>query len=55
MEHKRGLEKQGKNLHSTDEIMLQRAKKAIYEEFAFVLGIAPDEVAEYLKTKNASF
>ena len=54
-EHKRVLEKQGKNLHSTDEIMLQRAKKAIYEEFAFVLGIAPDEVPEYLKTKNASF
>lgn len=54
-EHKRALEKHGKNLHSTDEIMLQRAKKAIYEEFAFVLGITPDEVPEYLKTKNASF
>ena len=55
MEHKKVLEKHGKNLHSTDEVMLQRAKKAIYEEFAFVLGIAPDEVPEYLKTKNANF
>ena len=50
MEHKKVLEKYGKNLHSTDEIMLQRAKKAIYEEFAFVLGITPGEVPEYLKS-----
>lgn len=55
MEHKKALEKQGKNLHSTDEIMLQRAKKAIYEEFAYALNIKPDDVEEYLKTKNASF
>ncbi|MBR6573340.1 MAG: hypothetical protein IKK77_06470 [Clostridia bacterium] len=55
MEHKRVLEAHGKNLHSTDEIMLQRAKKAIYEEFAYVLGITPDDVPEYLKTKNANF
>ena len=55
IEHKNSLEKIGKNLHSSDEIMLQKAKKAIYEEFAFALNIKPDEVPDYLKTKNANF
>lgn len=55
MEHKNALAQNGKNLHTSDEIILQRAKKAIYEEFAYVLNIEPDEVSEYLKSKNASF
>ncbi len=54
-EHKKALEKVGKNLHSSDEIMLQRAQKSIYEEFAFVLNIEPNEVENYLKSKNANF
>ncbi len=54
-EHRKSLKALGKYLHSSDEILLQRAEKAIYNELAFVLGIELNEINEFLKTKNAKF
>ena len=54
-EHRDELAAIGKFLHSSDEALLNRAEKTIYNEFAFVLGINPNQIEEFLKSKNASF
>lgn len=54
-EHRERLLALGKCLHSSDEMLLQRAEKTIYNEFAYVLGIEPNKINEFLKSKNASF
>ncbi len=53
--HRDKLATLGRVLHSSDEMLLQRAEKRIYDEFAYVLGIEPKKVEEFLKSKNASF
>ncbi len=38
----------GKKIAQTDEYILKMARKHLYEEFAIVLNISPDEVASYI-------
>jgi CarD family transcriptional regulator len=47
-EHKLEVEKQGKKLHSADEILLSRAEKLIYEEIALVLNIDKEDVIPFI-------
>lgn len=42
------LSEKGKKLSSTDEGFFASAEKMVKEEFAFSLGISPDEVTEYI-------
>ena len=39
----------GKKLSSTDETVFSSAEKMLKEEFAFSLGISPDDVTEYIR------
>ena len=47
-EHKDNLESMRKNMYAVDRRVLNSAVKIITEEFAFVLGIEPKEVMDYL-------
>ena len=47
--HKKELAERGKKLRSADEAIMQRAEKLLYDEFAWVLGIDPKEVIDYIK------
>ena len=40
-----------KKLHAADEKLLKEAERVLYEEFAYVLGISQDKVAEYILDK----
>ena len=48
---RREIGKTGKKFHSADEHFLKEAEKTINREFAYVLGIAPDEVPEYIHNR----
>lgn len=50
-EHKCEMEARGRKLHASDEIILARAEKVIYEEFALVLNIKRDEVVPFIAAK----
>lgn len=39
----------GKKLRSSDAAFLKDAERLLYEEFAYVLGIAPQEVPSYME------
>lgn len=39
---------EGKKLRNNDERILSEAEKVIHQEFAFVLGIEPDDVAKFI-------
>ncbi len=41
----------GKKFRSSDEIVMKAAEKLLYNEFALILGIKPDEVARYILEK----
>lgn len=43
------LAERGKKLRSSDEIIMQRAERLLYGEFAWVLGIKPGEVVDFIK------
>ncbi len=47
-EHKGEVEAKGRKLHAVDEIILSRAEKMLYEEFALVLDIKKDEVVPFI-------
>jgi len=47
--HKKELEENKKNFYATDKRVLSSAEKIITEEFAFVLGIEPGNVMEYIE------
>lgn len=47
--HRRQRDEVGKKLHLADERVLREAERLLYEEFAEVLGIAPDEVGDYIR------
>lgn len=47
-EHKTEMEAKGRKLHAADEIVLSRAEKMIYEEFALVLDIKKEEVVPFI-------
>ena len=49
LKHKEDVLARGKKMHMVDERMLQDAEKIICDEFAYVLGIAPDAVPEYIQ------
>lgn len=42
------LEKNGKRLPSSDIEAMKQAEKQLYNEFALVLGIPPEKVADYI-------
>lgn len=44
----------GKKLRVTDEAALTSAEKVLYDEFAYALGIARDEVTSYIEAKRAA-
>ena len=48
--HKKRREKalNGKKLRSSDERVLSEAEKYIHQEFAYILDIKPDDVAEFI-------
>lgn len=47
-EHKCDMEAKGRKLHAADEIVLARAEKVLYEEFALVLDIKKEEVVPFI-------
>ncbi|MBQ6579669.1 MAG: CarD family transcriptional regulator, partial [Oscillospiraceae bacterium] len=49
--HKKELASKGKKLRSSDETTMQRAEKLLFGEFAWVLGINPNEVADFIKSR----
>lgn len=46
--HKLSQEKKGRKLHQSDETMLKQAEKLLYDEFALVLNIQPEEVLPFI-------
>ncbi len=49
--HKQSQKQYGKKLHLADEKLLRDAEKILYDEFAYVLEIAPEEVIDFITTK----
>lgn len=49
--HKKELAEKGKKLRSSDEVIMQRAEKLLYGEFAWVLGIEPKDVVTFIKER----
>lgn len=49
--HKQNQKQCGRKLHLADEKILRDAEKMLFDEFAYVLEIAPEEVLEYIKAK----
>ena len=45
------LRAQRKHFHNVDEQYLKVAERILHDEFAYVLGIAPEEVPEYIRQK----
>lgn len=41
----------GKKLRSSDEAIMQRAERLLYGEFAWVLGIDPSEVVDFIRKR----
>ena len=50
-DHKEKQEKRGKKLHLADERCYREGEKLLNEEFAHVLQIQPDQVADYIRGK----
>lgn len=49
--HRERRQASGKTLHVADEGFLREAQRLLYDEFAGALGIQPDQVREYIRTK----
>ena len=49
--HKQNQKQCGKKLHLADERFLRDAEKMLYDEFAYVLEISPDEVLGFITSK----
>lgn len=49
--HKIEVEKNKRNFYASDKRILSAAEKVITEEFAFVLGIEPEDVIPYIVNK----
>ncbi len=50
-EHKQRMESQKRKIYASDARVLDRAEKAVTEEFAFALGIEKNQVLSYIKSK----
>ncbi|MGN1456768.1 MAG: CarD family transcriptional regulator [Acutalibacteraceae bacterium] len=46
--HEMSQQEKGRKLHISDEIVLKQAEKLLYDEFALVLKIKPDEVLPFI-------
>ena len=46
--HRTAQNQKGRKLHQSDENMLKQAEKLLYNEFAMVLNIKPDEVLPFI-------
>lgn len=49
--HKKEALERGKKLRSTDESLMQRSEKLLFGEIAWVFGIEPKSVPEFIKEK----
>ena len=49
--HRKELQEQGRKLHMTDERFFKEAEKMLYDEFALVLGIQPDQVLPFILSR----
>ena len=49
--HRIKQEERGKRLHQVDEVVLDRAERLLYEEFAYVLNIDPKEVLPLISSR----
>ncbi len=49
--HSEELKDDGKKMHASDERFLKDAEKALYDEFAHVLGIEPEEVLPFIRDR----
>ena len=47
-QHKREQEQKGRKLHISDERFFREAEKMLYDEFALVLHIQPDQVLPFI-------
>ena len=45
------LKGQKKHFHIADERSLKRAEKLLHDEFAYVLGMLPDQIPEYIRAR----
>ena len=50
-EHGEKQKEIGKKIHAQDERILSDAERILYDEFSVVLGIARDEVLDYIKSR----
>ncbi len=46
--HQKDATSHGKKLHAADDAIMKKAEKMLYDEFALVLCIAPDEVVPFI-------
>lgn len=49
--HRENLKVKKKHFHNVDAQYLKTAERILHDELAYILGISPDEVAEYIKQK----
>ena len=50
-EHGEKQKEIGKKMHAQDERILSDAERILYDEFSVVLGIARDEILDYIKSR----
>ena len=50
-EHQKAQQKKGRRLHLSDERYMKEAEKILYEEFAYVLHISPEQVLPFILEK----
>ncbi len=48
--HRESLKDQKKHFHNVDAQYLKAAERMLHDEFAFVLGIAPEDVPDYIQS-----
>ena len=46
--HGKEQKENGRKLHHSDDMMMKDAERLLYDEFAYVLGIKPDEVLAFI-------
>ncbi len=51
--HRESLKDQKKHFHNIDAQYLKAAERMLHDEFAFVLGIAPEDVPDYIHSRTA--
>ena len=49
--HARNQRANGRKLHIADEKVFREAEKVVYDEFAYVLGLKPENVLDFIKSR----